>query len=89
MAFITDTGIANMALSHVGAESDIESLTEKTAEAIQCNLWYNFSRQQILEIYDWSFARRRLGLAPHDDTISETSTDPWAGVWSFRYQYPL
>lgn len=88
MAFITDTGIANMALSLAGAESDIESLTEKTAEAIQCNLWYDFSRQQILEASDWSFARRRIGLALHDDVISETSTDPWAGVWSFRYQYP-
>lgn len=88
MAFVDDVAIANMALSHVGAKSDIESFTEKIPEAIQCNLWYDPSRQQVLAAHDWGFARRRLGLALHGDVISETATDPWAGTWGYRYQYP-
>lgn len=89
MAFVSDTDIANMAVSHVGSDSTIESLaSDKSEEARQCRIWYDFSRQQILEIYDWNFARGRLGLALHGDVISETATDPMAGVWGFRYQYP-
>jgi hypothetical protein len=88
VAFIDDVAIANMALSHVGASSDIESFTEKSTEAVQCNAWYDASRKQILAAHDWGFARRRRTLALHGDIISEASTDPLAGVWGFRYEYP-
>ena len=88
MAFIDDVAIANMALSHVGAKSDIESFTEKSTEAIQCRAWYDASRRQILAAHDWGFARRRRTLALHGDVISETASDPLAGVWGFRYEYP-
>ena len=88
MAFIDDVAIANMALSHVGASSDIESFTEKTTEAIQCLAWYDASRRQVLAVHDWGFARLRRTLALHGDTISETASDPLAGVWGFRYEYP-
>ena len=87
-SFVSETGIANMALSHVGARSDIESLDEDSAEAIQCNLWYDYARQGVLEAYNWKFARKRITLALHGDTISTTEGDPLAGVWGFRYQYP-
>lgn len=80
--------IANLALSHIG-DSQIEALDQRpSAEAAQCRLWYDFSRQEILEAFDWGFARKRVNLALHPDTISETATDPMAGVWAFRYQYP-
>ena len=89
MAFISDTGIVNMALSHVGSRSTVENFrTEKSEEAVQARIWYDYARQLILEVYDWSFARKRRGLALHGDVISETSTDPMAGVWGYRYQYP-
>lgn len=88
VSFVSDTGIANMALSHVGARSSIESLTEKSTEARLCLTWYDYSRRTVLEAHDWNFARKRLTLALHGDTISETSSDPLAGVWGFRYQYP-
>lgn len=88
MAFIDVVAIANMALSHVGAKSDIESLTEKTTEAIQCRAWYDASRRQVLAAHDWGFARRRRTMALHGDTISETASDPLAGVWGYRYEYP-
>ena len=81
MAVISRVRICNMALSHVGANSNIESLTENSAEAAACDLWYDFSRLQTLEANDWGFARRRLTLATHSD-------DPPDGVWAYRYQYP-
>jgi hypothetical protein len=78
---ISKVTIGNMALSNIGARSNIEDLTEDSAEAQAINLWYDFSRQQVLESFDWSFARKRLTLATHADV-------PPDGVWGYRYQYP-
>ena len=78
---VSEVSICNMALSKIGASSSIESLTEDSSEAKECNLWYTFSRKQALASNDWSFARRRLTLATHGD-------DPPNGVWGYRYQYP-
>ncbi len=89
MAEISDVIIANMALTHIGAENDIESLEEETVEAKAIKTWYDFSLQQSLEAFDWSFARRRVVLTLHADVISTTSQQPLAGVWGFRYKYPV
>ena len=78
---VSEVSICNMALSRIGASSAIESLTEASAEARECNLWYTFSRRQALQSNDWGFARKRLTLATHSD-------DPPDGVWGYRYQYP-
>lgn len=78
---ISEVSICNMALSLVGASSSIESLTEDSAEANECNIWYTFSRRLALAANDWSFARRRQTLATHGDV-------PPDGVWGYRYQYP-
>ncbi len=88
MPEISDVIIANMALTHIGAENDIESLDEQTVEAKAIRTWYDFSLQQALEAFDWSFARSRIVLTLHADTISTTSNQPLAGVWGFRYSYP-
>ena len=81
MATISKVKIANMALSNIGASSTIESFTEDTAVAQSVDLWYDASRIQVLEAYDWGFARKRLALAAH-------SEDP-PDDWNFRYQYPV
>ena len=78
---ISETKIANMALSHIGHRSTIESLSEASEGAKQCDLWYHYSRIQALAVHNWSFARTRKALTTHAD-------DPPAGVWGFRYQYP-
>ena len=87
ISITSPTGIANMALSHIGSDT-IESIDANEPTANQCRIWYDVCRRQILEAYDWSFARKREQLALHGDTISETSSDPLAGVWGFRYRYP-
>ena len=80
MATISVARIGNMALSHIGSGSSIESITEDSAEANAVELWYDFCRLQVLEAYDWNFARSRQTLALHAD-------DPPA-TWVYRYQYP-
>lgn len=73
--------IGNMALSLIGANSTIESLTENSAAAKQVNTWYGPARRQSLAAFDWNFARKRLTLALHGD-------DAPSGDWAYRYQYP-
>ena len=81
MASIDKVTIGNMALSHIGADSTIENFNENSTEAGEIDLWYDYSRLQTLEAFDWSFARTRVILATHEE-------DPPAGIWAFRYQYP-
>lgn len=80
MALISKVKIGNMALSKLGITNQIEDFGEDTAEADQVELWYDYSRLQTLEGYNWSFARKRRTLA----TASEDPPDDWA----YRYAYP-
>jgi hypothetical protein len=77
---ISKVVIANMALAHIGTKSNIQSFDEKSPEAKQCSLWYDFCLQQALEGFDWSFARTRKPLAVDGDAPPEQ--------WGFRYQLP-
>jgi len=82
MPTISDTRIANMALSHVGSRANIESLDDEVStEAKVCRLWFDFSRTQTLEAFDWNFARVRVVLTTHGEAAPD-------GVWGFRYVYP-
>lgn len=73
--------ICNLALGHTGSKSVIEDLDEKSPQAKICKQFYDPARMQVLEAYDWDFARRRRALALHNDA-------PPAGIWTWRYQYP-
>lgn len=79
---VTEVQIAKMALAMIGGES-IETFDppEDSAESHQVNLWYHHCRREILELFDWSFARKRMSPALD-------SNDPPSGVWAYRYQYP-
>lgn len=79
MAGIDKIMISNMALGRLG-QSGIESFDENSSGANQCKLWYDISRTQTLEGYNWSFAKKRIVAAPHSDGGTEE--------WMFRYQYP-
>jgi hypothetical protein len=78
---ISTVAICNMALTHIGADSTIESIDEDSAEANACKTWFDWSRVQVLELSDWSFARKRVTLALHGDAAPE-------GDWLYRYEYP-
>jgi hypothetical protein len=81
MATVSAVRIGNLALSKIGDRGRIESLDENSTQAQEISLWYDFAREEVLKAYNWSFARKRLTLAPHAE-------DPPAGLWGFRYQYP-
>jgi hypothetical protein len=78
---ISTVQIANFALAKIGSDATIESMTENSAEAKECNLWLEHTRLQALASYDWSFARVRATLATHGD-------DAPTG-WTYRYIYPV
>lgn len=80
MVSISSVGIGNLALANIGTNATIETFNENSAEAKQLNRWYNFARQQALESFNWSFARKRQALA----LASDDPPDDWA----YRYQYP-
>lgn len=79
---VTEVQIAKFALARIAGQN-IEAFDppEDSTESHQVNLWYHHCRRETLELFDWSFARKRL-------TLSLDSNDPPDGVWIFRYQYP-
>jgi len=80
MPSISSVQICNMGLSHIGAKGSIESLDEASREAQVCKLWFDWSRNQVLEDFNWPFARKRQTLA----LLTEAAPDEW----SYKYAYP-
>jgi hypothetical protein len=80
MAAISAVKICNMALSHVGSQSSIESLDEDSPAANACKQWYDWSRIQSLEAHNWNFARKRKVLAV-------ITADPYDN-WAWQYEFP-
>lgn len=77
--------IARLALTNVGAESNLEAFNEDTAEAKAVRDWYDFCRLEALDDLDWGFARtRRLLALDSEDPPQESSSN----IWGYRYQYP-
>lgn len=58
----SDTDISNMAMSHLG-QSPVNSITnpESKAEHLLA-LWYDQSKRELLEMFDWNFAVKRMVL---------------------------
>ena len=87
MAAITTLNIANMALSHIGARVTLAAFPTAASTGIineSIFLWYDLSRRQILEAFNWSFARQLSPiLTDHADDPDDTE-----GLWSYRYALP-
>lgn len=77
---INKVKICNMALSHCGSKTNIESIDEKGVAA-QCKLWYDTALEQTLEAFDWGFARKTQTLTAHSVAAPENR-------YAFRYQVP-
>ena len=59
----TNTDIANMALTYVGAGLLTNIEDDRTPEGKLARTFFDISRQAELEVFDWSFARRFQILA--------------------------
>lgn len=77
---ISQVGLCNLALSYLGLSS-IASMTEASAEAVQCNMHYETARDFALRDYPWNFATKRVALAE-----SATVTPP--DEWGYAYILP-
>lgn len=78
MASVVD--IVNIAMHRLGLD-DIASLTEGTQKARLAAACYDQKRQLLLEKGVWTFARKRIVLAP--------STNPIAFNSDFQYSFTL
>lgn len=75
----TPVDICNLALGHIG-KPEINSLEEASAEARECRRFYDPTRRAMLQLSDWTFARRRVVLA-------QVAND-YAERWGYKYSRP-
>lgn len=89
----SEVDLCNRALSGLGARSTISNLTEGSAESVQCALHYGPSRDELLRLHLWSFARRQKILAllaaaaGTPENPSGTGPVPLS-PWRYQYQPP-
>lgn len=93
----TETEICNRALSRIGTRSTIASLDEVSNEANQCSLLYATTRDEVLSMAQWNFAKKTATLslvksAPGTPT-NQTGATQWSSAypappWLYEYSYP-
>jgi hypothetical protein len=59
----TDVGICNIALSKIGSENRISQIGEDGREGEQCELFYEHTRDHLLQSHPWNFAIGRSALS--------------------------
>lgn len=81
MASVVD--IVNLALSHLGDEAEVISITppDGTAQATQAGRFYPLARDLLLEMHPWTFAMVRVTLAP----VAAGAPSQWA----YAYALPV
>lgn len=94
----SETLVANLALAKIGTRSTIASLAEDSNEARAINLIYDNTRDQVLGMAFWNFARKTANLAVLKIAPGAMgSTSPGGNVWSpdwpppgwlYEYAYP-
>ena len=79
MASATD--ICNMALSHVGADTAVTSISppDGSVEAGHCARFYAIARAEMLEDHTWTWSKARATLA--ETTNAST-------IWAYAYALP-
>lgn len=77
----SETQICNTALSHLGNRGRVASISpvDGSAEADYCAAFFGLARNELLEMFDWTFARKRQTLA--------LVTNP-SSVWAYAYALP-
>lgn len=94
----SDTEVANLALAKIGTRSTIASLTEDSNEARAINLIYANTRDQVLGMAFWNFARKTanlgvLKIAPGAMGSTSAGGNVWSPDWPppgwlYEYAYP-
>lgn len=93
----SDIIICNQALSRIGTRTTIAALTEDSKEAKQCNLVYTQTRDEVISMAHWNFAKKTQSLSllksapgtPTNPTGATAWTDAYpAPPWLYEYAYP-
>lgn len=95
---VSQTDIANRALTLIGTRSQIASLSEQSNEAIQANIYIDTCRRQILRIAPWNSAKNYNSLTLIC-AAQGTPENPSPGApqwvkglppppWAYEYAYP-
>ena len=69
---------SNMSLSFIDRQR-IDSLDDTSEEAKTCKIYYDHTRERLLRMFSWGFARRLEKLALREDTVPG---------WDYCYGYP-
>lgn len=77
----SEVDVCNLALGHLGDEAQVLAIKppDGSVQSKHCGRFYPIARDQLLESHPWSFATKRVTLAPNAVT-----TEPW----SFAYALP-
>ena len=77
----SDVDVCNMALSHLGSESAVTSLSppDGSAEAGHCKRFFALARREALEMCAFTWTKKRAPLA----SVTNPST-----VWAYAYELP-
>lgn len=60
---VSDVQICNLALAKIGDESRISAIGEDGREGEQCELFYEHTRDFLLQSHPWNFAAGRVALS--------------------------
>lgn len=72
-------GICNLALGNIGSTKFIDSLDERSKEALVCKQYYESTRDTVLQEMEPNFASRRVVLADTGKAVTG---------WQYAYAYP-
>lgn len=72
--------ICNKALALLGVATPIASLTERSAEAYACNLFFEEVRDATLRDFEWPFTTKFEALVVDEEEPNDE--------WAFSYVYP-
>lgn len=79
-----DVSLCNRALSEIGARATITSLSDSSSAGVQCTIWYDALREQLLRAAPWGFARKQLALTETGNFNDQNVPYPWL----YKYEYP-
>ena len=73
--------ICNIALSHLGARAQVSSISppDGSVEAGYCARFFPLARREVIEVGNWSFAKKRVALAAVDNASE---------IWQYAYALP-
>ncbi len=83
---VTLTQIANMALDKAGSSHITDYLTDTSANAVKCRLYYPIVLDAVLRSFSWNFASKRLALASAWLTATAYTTDQYVWTNSLLYK---